>query len=206
MTSVEQPTRSFSLELPDGFMELPAAVEAVTAERIGEIGARFAALAGLPPDDLGAAEAAAYYAALGPMSAEDGIDYTAMALYRSPDDPTRVMMIMLSSTCVPADHVDVESAVAGLLEVHKATGRGEVSQLQLPAGPAVTVVTEEPSTISDGEQSATILHRAVTAWVPDPGGTTLGVVSISTNNWVDWPHVARLAADILRTMRWDDDV
>jgi hypothetical protein len=41
--------------------------------------------------------------------------------------------------------------------------------------------------------------------VPDPGGTTLGVVSFSSNNWVDWPHIARLSVDILRTMRWDDE-
>ncbi|HKN99537.1 MAG TPA: hypothetical protein VJX10_20620 [Pseudonocardiaceae bacterium] len=205
MTSVEQPTRSFSLELPDGFVELPSDVEAATPERIGAIGARFAALAGLPPDDPNAAEAAVYYAAVGATSGDEGVDYTGMALYRSPDDPARFMMVLLSSLCVPASHVDVESAVAGLLEVHRAAGQGEVGQIDLPAGPAVTVVTEQLSGISDGEQSAQIRHRAITAWVPDPGGTTLGVVSVSSNNWVDWPHIARLAVDILRTMRWDDE-
>src|SRR5262249_17616552 len=143
MTSVEQQTRSFSLELPDGFVELPSEVEQATPERIGEIGARFAALAGLPPDDQNAAQAAGYYAALGATSGDDGVDYTGMALYRSPDDPARVMMILLSSLCVPASHVDVESAAAGLLEVHRAAGQGEVDQLDLPAGPAVTVVTEQ---------------------------------------------------------------
>lgn len=205
MTSVEQPTRSFSLELPDGFVELPADADTVTPEQVGAIAARFAALAGLSPDDPNAAEAAVYYAALGASSGDAGVDFTGLALYRSPDDPARAMMILLSSLCLPASHVDVESAVAGLLEVHKATGQGEVSKLELPVGPAVAVVTEQQSSISDGERSAPILHRAVTAWVPDPGGTTLGVVSVSSNNWVDWPHIARLAVDILRTMRWDDD-
>jgi hypothetical protein len=205
MTSVEQPTRSFTLELPEGFVELPADADTVTPEQVGAIAARFAALAGLPPDDPNAAEAAVYYAALGASSGDAGVDYTGMALYRSPDDPGRAMMILLSSLCLPAGHADVESAVAGLLEVHKAAGQGEVSQLELPAGPAVTVVTEQQSSIGDGEQSAPVLHRAATAWVPDPGGTTLGVVSFSSNNWVDWPHIARLSVDILRTMRWDDE-
>jgi hypothetical protein len=205
MTSVEQPIRSFNLELPDGFVELPSTAEDATAQNVGEIGARFAALAGLPPDDPGAAEAAVYYAAVGAASGEDGVDYTAMALYRSPDDETRAMMVLLSSMCVPADHADVESAVAGLIEIHKATGQGRVDKLDLPAGPAVTVVTEQASTMSNGERTVGIRHRAITAWVPDPGGTTLGVVSVSSNNSVDWPHIERLAVDILRTMRWDDE-
>jgi hypothetical protein len=146
-----------------------------------------------------------YFTAIGTSSGDAGIDHTEMAMYRSPDDPDRAMMIMLSSTCVPADHADAESAIAGLVEVHTAVGQGEVSQLTLPVGPAVVVVTDERNDVITGDQVAPVLHRAITAWVPDPDGTTLGVVSVSSNNWRDWQHICQLALAILQTMRWDDE-
>lgn len=202
--AVQGPTRSFTLELPEGFVALPSDLGDSLPDQVGELTAYFARLFSLPPDDENAAAVAVYYAAVGPAAAESGVDHTELAMYRSPDDPDRAMMIMLSSSCVPAGHADVESAVAGLLEIHRAAGQGDVSKLSLPVGPAVVVVTEEQNGVFVGQAALPVLHRKITAWVPDPGGTTVGVVSVSSNNWQDWEHICRLTVDILGTMRWDD--
>lgn len=203
-SSVQQPTRAFSLELPDGFVELPSDPEAVTPEQVQEVTAYFTRLFGLPPDDLDAAAVAVNYAAIGVTASDEGIDSTAMAMYRSPDDPERAMMIMLSSTCLPVAHDDVESAIAGLIQVHSAIDRGEVSELNLPAGRSVVVVSDEENSVTVNEVTLPVLHRKITAWVPDPGGTTVGVVSFASNNWQDWAHICQLAVQILTTMRWDE--
>ncbi|HEY0806630.1 MAG TPA: hypothetical protein VGD84_16270 [Pseudonocardiaceae bacterium] len=203
MTSVEYPTRSFALGLPDGFVELPSSVESATADSVGEVTAYFARLFNLPPDDQNAAAAAVYFAAVGTSSGDEGVDHTAMAMYRSPDDPERAMMVLLSSTCLSAGHADVDSAIAGLLEIHRAVGRGTVTRVELPAGPAVVVVDEEQNGITIGEQFAPIVHRKITAWVPDPDGSTVAVVSMASNNWPDWAHVCRLALNIFDTLDWD---
>lgn len=203
-SSVEQSTRAFSLELPDGFVELPSDLETTTPEQVQEVTAYFARLFGLPPDDLDAAAVAVNFAAIGATAGDEGIDSTAMAMYRFPDDPERAMMIMLSSMCLPAAHDNIESAVAGLVQVHSAIGRGEVSELTLPAGRSVVVVSDEENSVTVNEVTLPVLHRTITAWVPDPGGTTVGVVSFASNNWQDWTHICRLAVQILVTMRWDE--
>lgn len=203
MTSTESTARSFGLGLPAGFVDLPSSVASATAASIGEVTAYFARLFNLPLDDLNAAAAAVYFAAVGTSSGADGIDHTAMAMYRSPDDPERAMMVLLSSSCLPASHPGVAPAVAGLLEIHRASDRNTVAQVELPAGPAVVVVDEEQNGITIGEQFAPIVHRKITAWVPDPDGTTIAVVSMASNNWPDWAYVCRLALDIFDTLEWD---
>jgi hypothetical protein len=143
------------------------------------------------------------FEAIGTSSGDEGIDHTAMAMYRSPDDPDRAMMVLLSSTCLPAAHAGMAPAIAGLLEIHRASAKNTVAQVELPAGPAVVVVDEDQGGIVIGDVLAPIVHRKITAWVPDPDGSTVAVVSMASNNWPDWAHVCTLALNIFDTLEWD---
>jgi hypothetical protein len=204
VTTAEPDTaRSFHIGLPDGFVELPSDLESTTPDSVAAVTAYFAKLFYLPSDDQNAAMAAVYFAAIGTSSGDAGIDSTALAVYRSPDDPDRGMMVLLSSTCVPAGHADVASAIAGLLEIHRAQRPDAVTRVELPAGPAVVVVTEERNSVVVEEVVTPVVHRKITAWVPDPDGTTLAVVSMASNNWPDWEHVCRLALNVFDTLEWD---
>jgi hypothetical protein len=39
-------------------------------------------------------------------------------------------------------------------------------------------------------------------WIPDRDGTTLAVLSASTNNWRDWRRVCELALGVFETVEW----
>ncbi|WP_209706792.1 hypothetical protein [Crossiella equi] len=121
-------------------------------------------------------------------------------MYRSPDDPERLLMVWLTVSEVRSAHETPGVAVAGLLEAHRE--RGDVAQVTLPAGPAAVVVTEEALALHVGELSAPVLRRDVTAWVPDPFGTRLAVISLATNSWQDWDHVCELALALFDSLDW----
>ncbi|TCO52811.1 hypothetical protein [Actinocrispum wychmicini] len=202
MTTPAVARRGFTLALPEGFIELPVDEEDFDIPEVrSTLVAKMAALFGLDPDSEYAAATAAAYSAIG-LTAGQGMDYAAVALYRSPDDPTRPIMITLTCTTMPSEHHTVPAAVEGLLEVHESQAKGVPARHRLPIGPAVTLVTEDPQALEYEGESVPILSRQVSLWVPDPDGTTVGVVAVQTNSWQDWEHVCVVAVDIFDSFEW----
>lgn len=192
--------RRFQFGLPTGFVELPVDPEDLSPESFGTLRREVAGAFGFDADDPSTEAAALGMATLGLMMA--GVDYAAVGIYRSPDEPGRPIMIVLTGTGLPSDHDRPETAIEGLLEIHEAQGQGTVGRLTLPTGPAVVVVSEQESVLHIGEATAPVLQRQVAAWLPDPAGSTIAVVSASTNSWPDWEHVCALALDVFESLEW----
>ncbi|WP_157362181.1 hypothetical protein [Haloechinothrix halophila] len=196
--------RGFNLGLPDGFHGLPievsdmAGADAATSFT-GDIGGIF----GLSADDENAQATAAVFAGLGLAAGRQGLDYAAIAYYLSPDDPTRPIMILLTGYVAPSDHSHPADAVANLRHGLAADAGISVHDLRLPIGPAVASVSEKQDQVVVGEYPFPVLTRQLTAWVPDPDGTAIGVVTVTTNSFQDWERVCTVGLDIFDTFEWE---
>lgn len=194
--------RGFALGPPEGFVELPLDADELREEDFERLVDRMTTMFGIT-DRNAAHDAALSFAALGEGTGRSGADYTAVALYASPDEPQRPIMVWLTGIVMPSDHQRVTDGIEGLLEVHRSQARGDVVELTLPIGPAVGVLVEEQDrALAVGDEAFPIINRTITAWVPDQDGTAVGVVSISTNSWRDWQHVCTLALDVFDTFEW----
>ncbi|HEX3781336.1 MAG TPA: hypothetical protein VHX38_16870 [Pseudonocardiaceae bacterium] len=195
-------TRSFSIDLPEGMASIPVAAVPGTARSLA---ATLAGTFGLPADDASAAVVADAFTVFGAMLGESGMDFAAMGLFRSPDDPDRPASVVVTGNRVPSDHATPEVAIAGLRDLHAEQGADPVETVALPAGPALVVVDEtiQEMPTEDGVESAVVVTRRATAWIPDPAGTTIAVVSVMSPSWQDWAHTCELALDLFETFRWE---
>jgi hypothetical protein len=193
--------RNFTFSLPPGFVAVPLDEEELTPDRLARLGADVAVLFGLPAEDPNAMSVGLHLAAFGSMAGSDGVDFAAVGLFRSPDAPDQPIMVLITAVGVPASHDSPDTAITGMLRIHE-QGRGTASRLTLPVGPAVALVTEQPQELKLGEESIPVLQRQVSVWIPDRDGTTLAVLSASTNNWRDWRRVCELALGVFETVEW----
>ncbi|WP_141921351.1 hypothetical protein [Halopolyspora algeriensis] len=197
--------RGFRLGLPDGFIPLPLDdvdldVESDEFESlVSFVAERF----GLSATDESSIAAAASFAQLGSVIGDSGVDYSAIAFYKSPDDPMRPIMVTLTGIAMPSDHHRKSEAVANLLELHGSSSDSTVEEIRLPVGPAAATVTEEQNALVMGDEPIPVLTRQLSAWIPDPDGTTIAVVSVMTNSFQDWEHVCTLALDIFDSFGWE---
>lgn len=53
---------------------------------------------------------------------------------------------------------------------------------------------------------AVVLNRQVSAWIPEPDGDTIAVVSVASPSWPDWEHVCDLALGIFDSFGWENGV
>lgn len=191
----------FTVELPDGFVALPAS--AATAE----IGRALEELFHLPPGDTSTAKVAESLSALGLIAAAGGAEYTSIGFFRSPDDPQRPVSALLTAARMASDHDDVTTVIAGLREVYAQDPDSDAQVLQLRAGPALVTVREEPAMIEvEGTDPLPLLQRQVLAWIPNPAGSAVAVIGVASNCWQDWPHICDLALDVFESVSWDNFV
>jgi hypothetical protein len=189
----------FTIELPDGFVALPAS--AATAE----IGRALEELFHLPPSDTSTTKVAESLSALGLIAAASGAEYTSIGFFRSPDDPKRPVSALLTAARMASDHDDATTVIAGLREVYAQDPDTDAQVLQLRAGPALATVREEPAMIEiKGADPLPLLQRQVLAWIPDPAGSAVAVIGVASNSWQDWPHVCDLALDVFESASWDN--
>jgi hypothetical protein len=189
----------FTIELPDGFVALPASATTT------EIGRALEELFHLSPGDISAAKVAESLSALGLITAAGGAEYTSIGFFRSPDDPQRPVSVLLTAARMASDHDDPTTVIAGLREVYAQDPDTDAQSLQLRAGPALTAVREEPAMIEvEGTDPLPLLQRHVLAWIPDPAGSAVAVIGVASNSWHDWPHVCDLALDIFESVCWDN--
>ena len=188
----------YTVELPENFIELPAA--AATAQIQHELEERF----GLPVGDTSAAKVAESLTVLGLIAADSGAQHTSIGFFRSPDDPQRPVSVVLTAARMDSDHDDPSAVIAGLREVYAADPATGTEILQLPRGPALATIREEPAMIEiDGVGPLPLLQRQVLAWIPDPAGSAVAVIGVASNCWQDWAHICDLALDVFESVFWD---
>jgi hypothetical protein len=195
--------RGFALFLPDGFIELPAGD--LDEAGFGSLAAAVSAEFGADPAagiDQGTAETAVMLAATAAMADAGGSTYTAAGFFRSPDDPDRPIMVLVTCMYVDSDHATIDTAIAALHQAQRATATGPVEIADLQAGPAVITQSATPDCLDLGDDGTMeIVSHAITAWIPGPGAI-LGI-AVTSNTAEDWDHVGDLARGIFDTVEWD---
>ncbi len=137
--------RSFSVDLPEGMVPIPMIASAGSATALAEaLAGRF----GLRADDVSAVVVADLFTVFGEMMGESGVEFAAMGLFRSPDDPERPASVFMTGMRIASDHESPEVAIRGLRELHTGRGADAVETITLPAGPAVVVVDESMRELS----------------------------------------------------------
>lgn len=195
-------TRPFSIDLPEGMTSLPTAVEPGAAQAVS---ASLAGSMGLPADDVSAAVVGDALTVFGALLGDAGIDFAAMGLFRSPDDPERPVSVVITGARIPSSHASPEVAIAGLRQLSIENGADTVEVVALSGGEAVIAVDEtmQQLTADDSTEPAAVLTRKATAWIPDTTGSTIAVVSVMSPSWQDWQHTCELAVDLFETFRWE---
>ncbi|HKS51931.1 MAG TPA: hypothetical protein VJS67_08680 [Pseudonocardiaceae bacterium] len=187
----------FSIELPEGFIELPA------APATAEVQHKLEKLLGLPAGDTSAAEVAKSLSVLGALAADSGAQYSSIGLFRSPDDLQRPVSVVLTASRMTSEHDDASTVITGLREVYAADLDTDTEVLQLPAGQALATIREQPLMLQvDGVAPVALLQRQVVVWIPDRAGSAVAVVGVASNCWQDWPHVCDLALDLFESVSW----
>jgi len=187
----------FTIELPEGFIELPAAP--ATAEVQRELEELF----NLPVGDASSAEVAKSLSALGALAADGGAQYSSIGLFRSPDDPRRPVSVVLTASRMTSNHDAASTVITGLRQAYAADPGTATEVLRLPAGQAMVTIREEPMILRvDGVAPVALLQRQVVAWIPDRAGSAVAVVGVASNCWRDWPHVCDLALDMFESVSW----
>jgi hypothetical protein len=129
---------AFTVELPEGFIELPAATATASVQHELE------ELFRLPAGDTSAAQVAESLSALGLIAAETGAEHTSIGFFRSPDDPQRPVSVVLTASRMASDQDDPTTVIAGLREVYAADADTDTEVLQLPAGQALATIASSP--------------------------------------------------------------
>jgi hypothetical protein len=190
----------FTIELPEGFVALPASAAPA------EVGSALEELFHLPPGDTSAAKAAESLSELGQIAADGGAEYTSIGFFRSPDDPQRPVSVVLTASRMSSDHDDPGTVIAGLRNVYASNPDTDAQILQLPAGPALAAIREEPAMIEiEGADPLPLLQRQVLTWIPNPAGSAVAVIGVASNCWQDWPHICDLALDVFESVSWEQD-
>ncbi|MBK0866439.1 MAG: hypothetical protein IJH84_16415 [Saccharopolyspora sp.] len=204
MTTASTPALpSYSLLLPEGFIELPGGEP--TDAKLHALASTIAFRFGLPADtevDQSLAGTAAMLMTLGASAEAGGAHYSAAAVFRSAQQSDRPLMVVVSCFIVMSEHASPRTAVAGLEEYYNNEPGTDVEQVRLPAGDAVVTKTASNSTIEANDQVVEISSHAITAWVPNPAGPGILNVSITSNNPEDWTDIVDLAHGIFETVEW----
>lgn len=194
--------RAFNIAVPSGFIGLPASD--IDGEQVDEsLRNQVSEALGIDSssEDLDAASAS--FSSIGAMFGEAGVEYSAIGFFLSPEDTSRPVMVTICGMTMSSDHQRQNEAVTNLLDFYENHTEYSAREVSIQAGPAVIVINEEENALVIDGSSIPVLTRYATAWVPDPEGTTLGIVSVMTNSYQDWEHVCTLALDIFDSFDWE---
>jgi hypothetical protein len=196
--------QGFQLALPPGFIELPARradPAGLVEDEVRRVRRELRALLGesIDEDDDGLAVVTAVLCMFGVAAADGGVEFAAAGLMRSPQT-NRPVLVQLTALRVDSN----QAAEAALTDIAKSQRPGgSVRTVGLPAGRAVEVVKDISNTVTLDGQTQTITQRQATVWLPDPTGRVVAIVSVSSANLDDWPHIVELANDVFASVEWD---
>ncbi|WP_173137467.1 hypothetical protein [Kibdelosporangium persicum] len=193
--------RGFNLVLPEQFVRIP--LGELTEDGLRGLAAEIAGVFQVPEPDLGAVASAITLASVGAGAAAGGASHVSAGIFRSTDGE-RPLLVLLSAYVMASGHASVQAAISGLLEVHESRQAGLVRTVHLDSGPAVTVEAREDSEITMGEPAETyeLTQHSLTAWIPDPDGTTLVALSVMSTNTEDWLDIKDLTEGIFDGFFW----
>lgn len=189
----------YSVDLPAGFVPLPTGE--LNQENLEECSAGLADLL-LIPNDSHCRTVTGAFSALAMTAEEFGVDRSAVGLFFSKRTEVSVMLF-LTMTGFSVEASDTDLVIAGLKEILRGQTAETPREILLPSGPVMLSVAETPTWLSDGSTETPLLQRSVTCWAPSPGANSVGVVTISTNNWPEWDQVCEMAIDIFATLTWE---
>lgn len=189
----------FALYLPEGFIELP--LGELTEESFAGIAAETAAFFDIEPTDLGAVASAITFATMAGAMREARASYSAAGLFKSLDG-TRPLLALVQCFVLLSDHHTVDAGVMALKALHEQQGLGTVTTEHLEAGAAVIVETAERDLVTMRDETFETEPRSITAWIPDPAGTCVVGLGVSSNNTEDWPRIKDLADGIFNAFEW----
>jgi|SRR5690606_1355551 hypothetical protein len=196
---------AYSVTLPEGFVELPREREPSTDRLLQLVQDWQAKLGAERPTQLreGSVETAAMLAATGAAAGVVGSSHTSAAIYRSPEAP-RPVMILVNMYLERTDH---STPIEALESVEKLSGlkKFKVERVSLPAGPAVLTETSRSAHHDAPFGPTTVTTRSSTAWIPSPDMPQTAIIEVSSNNVEDWPHVSGLARRIFDTFTWEEE-
>ncbi|MGH3624429.1 MAG: hypothetical protein ACRDQ5_22030 [Sciscionella sp.] len=191
----------FSIDMPDGFTPITTGSNYSSTE---EIMRQFQQLFSVDPTDTNSALMIGMFSELGASFRESGIEFAAIGLFRSPDEPQRPVSALLTCLRMPSAHESTEIALAGLRETHEQSSEASVAEIDISAGRAVVTVDESVQSVPVTDtELRTVSGSTVTAWVPSHDSATIAVVSVFSNSTDDWPHVCDTALDIFDSLSWD---
>jgi hypothetical protein len=192
--------RGFNLVLPEQCVEIP--LGELTEDGLRGLADEIAAVFQIPSLDLGAVASAITLASMGAGAAAGGAAHVSAGIFRSTDG-SRPILMLVSAYVMPSDHASAQAAISGLLEIHESQQSGLVRTVQLDSGPAVTVEASEDTEITMGDpEPYEISQHSLTAWIPDPDGSTLVALSVMSTNTEDWPDIKDLAEGIFDGFFW----
>lgn len=197
---------SFSVSLPEGFVELPRESEP-SAERLVELAQEWQAALGVPnPGELteGSLETAAMLAATGTAAAVAGSTHTSAALYRSPE-AARPIMVLVNLFTERTDHEAVSEALELVQKLSTTHSFDRLERVSLPAGESIVTETSHAGRHESPIGPVTLTTRSLSAWIPAPHLPETVVIEVSSNNAEDWSHVAGLARRIFDTFTWEEE-
>ncbi|MFI1091655.1 hypothetical protein [Streptomyces sp. NPDC020917] len=193
----------FSLEVPQGFHELPVAVTGDAREQ---------SLADLvqgiyPQADPEVRQAITpMVASATAVMADAQLTYAAIGLFS--DGPDKVAQCALTLAVAPSDHPSAEVAAHGLREILARTDSVEAGYVDLPCGPAVTAISISEVTY-DGEytttgEPATLRMGRLQAYVPFPTGPYLAVLTLDTPAMDYWENFSVMMGTVLMGMEFHE--
>ncbi|RZS36336.1 hypothetical protein EV193_10717 [Herbihabitans rhizosphaerae] len=159
-----------------------------SSDALDTLTARLAMEFGVDADGDDTGEAAVALAWMGTQVGTDGVDYSALAPYRSPEEPDRPVMVWLNAAATPALLASRHAAIGELIRDLQDEGHPDPFEISLLAGPAVAVITEDTDdALIIDEQAHPLVERTATAWVAR--GVRAGRRDVRP-----WSHTARVRA------------
>lgn len=203
MTSTShQSLRGLAVKVPSGFIGLPTQEPA--EDDLHSIADSLQEMFGLPEGDESAAEMARWFATAGHVAGAGGMEFAAMGFFRPSDSQDKPVSIMVTAGRLPGNFKDPHEAIAGLQALYGTEDDPCTQRVNLNAGPALLVTTEQATAVPDEDDHENqVLQNEVRAWIPDDTGSTIGVASVSTASRHAWSHVCDLALQIFDSAHWD---
>ncbi|MGH3633979.1 MAG: hypothetical protein ACRDTS_07785 [Mycobacterium sp.] len=193
---------SFSIHVPDGFMPITAGLNYNVRS---ELETRFATMFSISADHVGVRSIVDLLSELGVSHHDSGIDFSAIGLFRSPDEPDRPVSALLTCARMAASNESNTVTLSGLRELHEREPNSRVMEIEIQAGRCIAVVKEFFQSIpADEDKMYIVSARQVTVWVPNPDGSSIAVVSIISNSIRDWPNVCDTALDVFNSIAWEE--
>lgn len=196
---------ALSLELPDGFHELP--IDTPDSDRDEAI---TALVQDLYPQGNAALQAGITPLLANATRAMADADLTLAAIGLFSDGPERVAQCALTLAVAASNHPNPEAAARGMHEILARTSSVEAQYLDLPCGPAAVGISVRQVTY-DGAYTATgrpasVRMGRLQAYIPFPTGPYMAVLTLDTPAMNYWENFSVMMGSVLMALEFPEDV